>query len=177
MCQLWVNLPAAHKMTPPRYQPITQAQIPASPLYVSDGKSCTAAPPEHGNVRVIAGEFKGVRGPATTFTQVDMWDISLSSVNGAQYDFETVPGNNVIVFIRAGSVVVQGKRLGPQDVAILELGGSLVRMEAVEANSKVLLLAGQPIGEPIAHQGPFVMNTSAELNQAIRDYRSGNFGT
>ena len=128
-------------------------------------------------MRVIAGAFKSVKGPATTHTQVDLWDVSISQANGVPYEFDTVEGNNVVIFVRRGQVSVQGRELGPQDVAILETAGSKVMMEALTPDSSVLVLAGEPIGEPIAAQGPFVMNTRAELHQAMSDYRSGNFGT
>ncbi|GMI27257.1 hypothetical protein TeGR_g4504 [Tetraparma gracilis] len=170
MCQLWVNLPKKHKMDPPRYQPILKDQIAVAPLVVEGGG---AAAEGAGNVRVIAGEFSGVKGPAKTFTQVDMWDITIDDV-GSDYTFDTVEGNNVIVFVRSGSISVQGKTMGGQDVAIMERSGTKLVISAAEP-SKVLVLAGEPIDEPIAARGPFVMNTMDEIIQANEDYHSGRF--
>lgn len=181
MCQLWLNLPAKDKMCQPKYQPILASEIAQSNLYEVDPgnpTSCTMSPEEDGYVRIIAGEFKGAKGPAATHTQVDMWDIALNVGNTKkQYEFETVAGNNVIVFVRAGSVEVQGERLGPQDVAILNREGSKLLMSALEDSTKILLLAGEPIDEPIAARGPMVMNTQQELQQAMTDFYNGNFGT
>jgi quercetin 2,3-dioxygenase len=180
MCQLWLNLPAKDKMTAPKYQPILESEITVSPLYEIDPanpEACTQSDEVDGFVRIIAGEHKGAKGPATTHTQVDMWDIAINnSTNGKKYEFETKEDNNVIVFVRQGAVEVQGKELGPQDVAIMNRKGSKIIMSAIKDNSKVLLLAGAPINEPIAARGPFVMNTNAELQKAMMDFQTGNFG-
>ena len=105
-----------------------------------------------------------------------MWDISITSTN-TEYEFATVESNNVIIFVRAGAITVQGQPCGPQDVAIMKPEGHRVVIVAKEPNTKVLLLAGKPLNEPISAQGPFVMNTRAEIQQANADFRSGNFGT
>lgn len=177
MCQIWVNLPSEHKMTKPRYQPILVSDIAVSPLWAWEGQACAAAasPASEGEVRVIAGEFRGVKGPAKTFSQVDMWDVRIKAT-AQPYAFDTVPGNTVIVFVRRGGVDVQGRSLGPQDVAILQGEASLVIMRALEADTQLLVLAGAPLNEPIANQGPMVMNTRAELQQAFQDYQAGKFG-
>ena len=197
MCQLWLNLPAKDKMVAPRYQPILDAEIPVSPLYAAGGSqgaagagggdgaaaggggggTCAARELSEGGVRVIAGSFQGVAGAARTHSQVDLWDVAIAHADGVACEFDTVEGNNVVIFVRRGRVEVQGKKLGPQDVAILNLAGSKVLMTALEADSRVLVMAGEPLGEPIAAQGPFVMNTQTELRQAMMDYQSGNFGT
>ena len=182
MCQLWVNLPAKHKMTAPRYQPITRAEIPVAPLIEQRGdgggkRDCVEADAAEGSVRVIAGNYRGVKGAALTFTQVDMWDIRFDGAAGRNYEFDTVEGNNVVVFVRKGRVQVQGAAIGPQDVAVMERDGSRIVIETVEPGSQVLLLAGAPIDEPVAARGPFVMNTDQELRKAMADYSSGNFGT
>ena len=138
---------------------------------------CVEAPEADGSVRVIAGNYRGVKGAARTFTQVDMWDIRLNGAAGRSYEFDTVEGNNVVVFVRKGRVQVQGAAIGPQDVALMERDGSRIVIETMEPGSQVLLLAGAPIEEPIAARGPFVMNTDQELRKAMSDYSSGNFGT
>lgn len=180
MCQLWLNLPASKKMTPPTYQGILKAQIAEAPLLsLAPGAEPAAAEPAAGSVRVIAGEFNGACGPARTHTQVDMWDIALAGGADDSYVFDTVPGNNVILFCRRGRVEVNGSsKMGPQDVALLDRASPSTRftLRPLERDSAVLLLAGAPLDEPIANQGPMVMNTQAELQQAFSDYQSGKFG-
>jgi redox-sensitive bicupin YhaK (pirin superfamily) len=175
MVQLWVNLPAKDKMSPPAYQPILKDQITESPLYVHDpsGKACAAAPASAGKVRIIAGEFKGVKGPATTHTPVDMWDIHIAA-GGDSYEFDITEGHNVIAFVREGRIEIQGKAMGPQDTAIMNKDATKLCIKAIEP-SKILILAGEPIDEPIAARGPFVMNTDREIMQANEDFYSGNF--
>mmetsp|Transcript_46947 Transcript_46947/g.92416 ORF Transcript_46947/g.92416 Transcript_46947/m.92416 type:complete len:308 (+) Transcript_46947:96-1019(+) len=182
MCQLWVNLPSKHKMAAPRYQGIMAKDIPHAPLALSSGEAkCSAdgkpaqADPNDGFVRVISGNYHGVRGAADTYTPVDMWDIILNTA-GKTFQFTTGDGFNVVVFVRAGKVEVEGSPVGPQDVALMNLKGTVINIKALEPNTKVLLLGGEPIDEPIAARGPFVMNTQQELKQAVIDYQTGKFG-
>eukprot|EP00193_Tetraselmis_chui_P017767 CAMPEP_0177771042 /NCGR_PEP_ID=MMETSP0491_2-20121128/11315_1 /TAXON_ID=63592 /ORGANISM="Tetraselmis chuii, Strain PLY429" /LENGTH=310 /DNA_ID=CAMNT_0019288433 /DNA_START=256 /DNA_END=1188 /DNA_ORIENTATION=+ len=180
MYQLWVNLPKEHKMTAPRYQGILRDDIPSSPLYSwSKGapEDVSACDTSEGSVRVVAGRFKDAVGPAKTWTQVDVWDVNIAKESTKEYVFDMVEDNNVIIFVRKGKVEVQGHKLGPQDVAIANLGGSKIVLQANEDDSKVLILAGKPIDEPIVAHGPMVMNTKQEINQAFVDFQSGNFGT
>ena len=163
MVQLWVNLPARDKMTPPGYQGITDAQIPAVPL---DGDA--------GSVRVIAGEFGGGKGPARTFTPMNVWDVRLKAGKAAQLEQEE--GWTVQVVVLAGRVRVNGGTvLGAAQMATLSTDGRGVALEA-EDDAKVLFLAGRPIDEPVAGYGPFVMNTREEIVKAIDDFNSGRFG-
>jgi redox-sensitive bicupin YhaK (pirin superfamily) len=172
MCQLWLNLPAKHKMDPPRYQPILASQIPSVPL--GDGDNS-----EDGFVRVIAGEFKGVKGPAKTFTPVSLWNIEIAALN-KPFDLELGDGHNCVVFVRSGRASVGGagaeKDLGPAATALMHKQGTRLCVTAKEADTKLLVLAGEPINEPIAAQGPFVMNTHEEIRQANIDFRSGRMG-
>ena len=174
-CQLWVNLPAKHKMDPPRYQPIVSSQVTVSPLFVHDPSTaaCTAAPAAAGSVRIISGEFKGVKGPAMTFTPVDMWDIEIKA-SEKSFEFDIVEGHNAIVFVREGRIDVQGQELRPQDTAVLQRENTKLVIKASE-DSKIVVLAGEPIDEPIAARGPFVMNTQQEIMQANNDFHSGRF--
>jgi len=177
MCQLWVNLPAKYKMTPPNYQPILNNQIIETELISSNDSKCDKS---EGMVRIIAGEFNGMKGPATTFTQVDMWDIMINK-SGNEYIFDTKPGNNVILFCRRGSVVINldtKNTLKEQDVAVMDINNINTKftLKSVQDNTSILVLAGDPIRESIANHGPFVMNTQEELKQAFSDFRSGNFG-
>jgi len=182
MCQLWVNLPAKDKMSPPKYQEILKKDIDnaVSPLYNynSESEGCgSQADLAEGSVRVIAGNFGEAKGPASTFTQVDMWDITINEPNKS-YEFQTIAGNNAIVFVRSGSIEVQGKTVGSQGVAIMKRDSNTkVVISSSQEKSQVLILAGEPIEEPISAQGPFVMNTRQEIMQANVDFQSGKFGT
>ncbi len=162
MVQLWVNLPAKDKMTPPRYQTLVDAQIPAVPL-----------PQSAGRVRVIAGEFAGARGPASTFTPMNVWDVRL--VNGGETKFAAHEGHTLALVVLHGTVRVNGTSASEGQLVHLERAGSEVRIEA-QIDSTLVWLEGQPIAEPIVGYGPFVMNTEGEIRQAIEDFNSGRFG-
>ena len=163
MAQLWVNLPARHKMAPAGYQAITSAQIPA-----------VALPDDAGKVRVIAGDFGGARGPARTFTPMNVWDVRLAA--GKTADLAQPDGWTVQVVVLAGTVQVNGDTvLRAAQMATLDTAGRGVSIEA-NNEAKVLLLAGEPIDEPVVGYGPFVMNTREEIAQAVEDFNSGKFG-
>jgi len=181
MCQLWVNLPKKHKMTKSRYQAISKEKIPRVELPVKRDEGSDPL----GSIRVIAGEVDEVTGAAETFSPVQMWDVSLP-LAGAEVDLPFPAEHNCIVFVRRGSVQVlsgeedsngmKSRLLGPQDVAIMHLDGSaLLRVRVEESDTSLLVMGGEPLHEPIAAQGPFVMNTQKELQQAMIDYRSGRF--
>jgi redox-sensitive bicupin YhaK (pirin superfamily) len=160
MAQLWVNLPARDKMTAPRYQAITDAQIPSVPL--AGG----------GELRVIAGRFADAQGPALTFTELNVWDVRLKA--GTEQALPLSEGHNAVLAVLGGRIETQGRQLGDGDIAIFEAGGEGVACRALE-DSTVLALSGQPIGEPIAGYGPFVMNTREEIVAAFEDLQSGRF--
>jgi quercetin 2,3-dioxygenase len=163
MAQLWVNLPAKDKMAPAGYQAITNAQIPAVPL-----------PDEAGTVRVIAGEYGGQKGPARTFTPMNVWDVRLEA--GQTADLSQAEGWTVQVVVLAGTVQVNGDTiLRAAHMATLDTAGRGVTLEA-NNDAKILLLAGEPIDEPVVGYGPFVMNTREQIAQAIEDFNSGKFG-
>ena len=163
MVQLWVNLPKAHKMSAPGYQAITSAQIPRADL----GKDAYA--------RVIAGEVNGVRGPARTFTPVGVFDVRIAA--GGNAELNLTEGHNASIVLLRGNVVLNGSNSlnGEAQMALLKPSGTTVKLEAT-ADSILLVLTGEPINEPVASYGPFVMNTQAELVQAVEDYRSGKMG-
>lgn len=178
MCQLWVNLPKDKKMTEPRYQPILDKDIPKVELLHAskdETQECTVAELEDGYTRVISGEFRNIKGPAKTYTTINLWDVILLKKDNA-YQFEIAAGHTLLAFVRRGSVKVQGQLLKLADVAIMNKGGTMLTLEAQEDNTSVLILSGEPIDEPIAARGPFVMNTSEELSQAWMDYRYGQNG-
>ncbi len=160
--QLWVNLPRAYKMTAPRYQTILDADIPAVDL--ENGAGC---------LRVIAGSFRGHRGPARTFTPVELYDLRLRQ--GGRLNLAMPVGQNASVFVLEGHVAVNGHEIREAELAVLARTGSEVLIEG-RTESVVLIMGGEPIDEPIARYGPFVMNTKAELIQAVQDYQSGAMG-
>ena len=160
MVQLWVNLPAKDKMAPPRYQGILDSEIPA--VEIPGGK-----------VRVIAGEFEGAKGAASTFSPIDMWDLCLSS---APLVLPLPDGHTTALVLLRGTVRAEGcETIREGEVALFDRKGTCIRLEEVE-DATALLLSGKPIDEPIVGHGPFVMNTEEEIHQAIRDYQSGRMG-
>lgn len=163
MVQLWVNLPARDKLAPPRYQTLLDADIPS-----------VALPDGAGHVRVIAGQFAGQCGPARTFTPMDVWDVRLGQGKAAEF---TVPaGHSLALVVLHGTLQVNGEQLARRaQVVQFERAGSALRVEA-NTDASLLLLAGQPLDEPIVGYGPFVMNTREEIVQAVNDFNAGKFG-
>ena len=172
MAQLWVNLPASDKMTPPGYQAITAAQIPVASL-----------PDGAGQVRVIAGEWEGsnaegasavARGPARTFSPITMLDVKLAA--GKQAELPQPEGWTTLVVVASGTASVNGAApvSGPAVVTLSTDGGG-VTLRA-DSDAKLLLLAGEPIDEPVVGYGPFVMNSQQQIVEAINDFNSGKFG-
>lgn len=163
MVQLWVNLPAKDKMTAPGYQAVLGSAIPE-----------VALPDGAGRVRIIAGDFDGAQGPARTFTPMNVWDVRL--VAGATARLPQPEGWTTLLVVLDGTVQVNGEAVLRQtQMVTLSTEGEGVVIEA-NADAKVLLLAGAPIDEPVAGYGPFVMNTQAEIAEAIRDFNAGKFG-
>jgi quercetin 2,3-dioxygenase len=163
MVQLWVNLPKSQKMSKPRYQGITKAQIPVIEL---EGG---------GHARVIAGELLGRLGPAKTFTPVNVFDVILKA--GERFELPLPDGHNAAVVLRKGDVLINGtdNLSGEALIAPLSEEGDAVTLEA-KADTQLMILSGEPIAEPVASYGPFVMNTREELAQAVEDYRAGRMG-
>jgi redox-sensitive bicupin YhaK (pirin superfamily) len=163
MAQIWVNLPAAHKMDPPRYQGLTAAQMGRVEL-----------PGGAGHVRVIAGAYQGVKGPAATVTPIDMFDITLGA--RARLPLSFPARENVALLVMGGAVTVNGKVAAEAlDLVLFESAGEDIVVEA-RSKAQLLLLGGEPIDEPVVQYGPFVMNTEQEIRQAIFDFNSGKFG-
>jgi len=164
MVQLWVNLPAKVKMSPPRYQTILNRDIPVVVLAGGGG-----------SVRVIAGEYEGRKGPAQTFTPVNVWDLRLKS--GQEVTFNLPEGFNTAVAVLKGKVTVNGtENANGAELVLFERDGDQITLRA-QRDATLLMLSGQPIDEPVASYGPFVMNTQEEIRQAAEDYRSGKMGT
>ncbi|WP_414433257.1 pirin family protein [Alcanivorax sp. IL2] len=163
MVQLWVNLPARDKMTPPRYQAITDQDIPAIPLAN-----------QAGTLRVIAGDFENHRGPAQTFTPMHVWDIALA-VNGI-CELEVPEDWHTAVVVLNGTVQLNSNTvMRDAQMAVLGPKGQHLCLEA-NGEARVLLLSGEPIDEPIVGYGPFVMNSQQEIREAISDFQRGTFG-
>lgn len=163
MVQLWVNLPAKNKSAKPGYQNLLDADIPAVELANGAGR-----------LRVIAGSFAEARGPARTFTPINVWDLRLNRRKSAILD---VPeGHTVSVLVLSGTVEINGQEIAreAQTVLLGRNGGGI----SIEANgdAKLLVLTGEPIDEPVVAHGPFVMNTAAEIRQAMLDFEAGKFG-
>jgi redox-sensitive bicupin YhaK (pirin superfamily) len=165
MAQIWVNLPRAHKMDPAGYQPITADRIGVATL-----------PDGSGTVRVIAGEYLGVRGPAKTFTPVTMLDIRLAA--GGRADFDVPTRHNAAMLVMKGKVNVNGEAASENEFVVFQNAGERMTVEAGSGeDSQLLLLAGEPIDEPVVSYGPFVMNTEGEIRQAMIDFQDGKFGS
>ena len=164
MVQLWVNLPAKDKMTAPRYQALAAADIPQ-----------IAMDDDAGHIRVIAGEFGGHHGPASTFSPINVWDGQLKA------DYETfvhVPaGHNALLVVLKGEVAVNGgqKVLDSSIVMFERDGDTAVQLQAYQ-DTQFLVLTGEPLNEPIQGYGPFVMNSKDEIIQAFNDFNAGKFG-
>ena len=163
MVQLWVNLPAKDKGATPGYQGILDAEIPTVVL-----------PRGAGRVRVIAGAFGAAKGPARTFTPIDIWDVRLAA--GGTVALDPPAGHTFSLIVLSGSVTLDGGQfVRAAQTAVLGREGGPVTV-AAQADAKVLVLSGEPIDEPVAAHGPFVMNTMDEIRQAIADFQSGRFG-
>lgn len=163
MVQLWVNLPAKDKMTTPGYQAILNADIPT-----------IALPESAGTVRVISGNYQGHTGPARTFSPMNVWDLRLNQ--GKRTELSLPDGWSAALVVLHGTVSVNSDSVVQEAQAVvLDRPGSVIMLEA-QADAVVLLLSGEPIDEPVVGQGPFVMNTQKEIDQAIVDFNSGHFG-
>tara|TARA_R110002049_G_scaffold30729_11_gene105135 strand:- start:7547 stop:8422 length:876 start_codon:yes stop_codon:yes gene_type:complete len=164
MVQLWVNLPAKDKGTPPAYQALTAAMIPTVTF---DG----------GKARIIAGTFADTRGPARTFTPVNLWDVRLNAE--ADTVLPLPAGHTSLIAVLSGHVTIgpraAGEGVGEGEIARLSTNGEGVHIRA-NGDAMLLVLTGEPIDEPVVGHGPFVMNTEAEIHEAILDFNAGRFG-
>ncbi|MGS4822912.1 pirin family protein [Raoultella terrigena] len=163
MIQLWVNLPAKDKMAAPGYQSITADLIPR-----------VALPDNAGHVRVIAGDYADVSGPARTFSPLNVWDLQLTQ--GHDVSSRQPAGWSTALVVLEGEISVNGAENAREgQLVVLSQQGETLHLSAT-ADAKVLLLAGEPLGEPIVGYGPFVMNSKTQIAEAVRDFNSGRFG-
>ncbi len=168
MAQLWVNLPARDKMAPPAYQGILKSQIPS---VVATGGA---------RVQVIAGEFAGsadgavTSGPARTFSPVNVLDVQLAA--GQVIDLDLHAGYTTLFAVLKGKVNVNAtQEASSPSLVVLDREGTAARLEAIGGDATVLVLHGEPLNEPVAGYGPFVMNTREEIMQAMQDFQRGTF--
>lgn len=162
MVQLWINLPAALKNTPPKYQHLAKERIPVVNL-------------GGGTARLIAGELDGAKGAASTFTPLNVWDVAIKQ--DGEISLKIPAGHNLTLVVLRCIVQINGaQKAGEAQLVSFEKGEGEVRLKAQDGEAKILILSGEPIDEPIVGYGPFVMNTQDEIRQAINDFRSGKFG-
>jgi redox-sensitive bicupin YhaK (pirin superfamily) len=167
MVQLWVNLPAKDKMSKPKYQAITNAEMAKYPIESPEGRT-------HGHIEIIAGKYMQTEGPASTFSPVHLMNAKLQK--GGKADFSFPAAYNTALLVIEGSITVNGGEVVPTDhFVLMENDGENFSIEAKE-EAIVLVLSGEPLNEPIAAHGPFVMNTREELIQAFEDFNMGKFG-
>lgn len=163
MVQLWVNLRAKDKRAPAGYQTLLKAQIPTVEL-----------PQGAGTVRVIAGELNRQKGPAKTFTPINLWDVNLAA--GTSADLPLPDGHTTTFLVLSGEVLVNGEKVaGEGDLAIFARAGDGITVKANTA-AKLLVMGGEPIPEPVVGHGPFVMNSRTEIQQAFEEYQLGKMG-
>jgi redox-sensitive bicupin YhaK (pirin superfamily) len=163
MVQLWVNLRAEDKSAKAGYQTLLAAQIPNVPL-----------PGEAGTVRIIAGEYHGQKGPAKTFTPINLWDVYLRSDKSVELPLPN--GHTSAFLVLSGEVLVNGdQKAGEGDLAIFARAGESISIQA-RGDAKLLVMDGEPIAEPVVGAGPFVMNSRTEIERAFEDYQMGRMG-
>ncbi|WP_180173919.1 pirin family protein [Acinetobacter sp. YH01024] len=161
MVQLWVNLPRHAKMTEPRYQELTTANIAEVKLAQNAGV-----------VRVIAGQFEDTLGAAETFSPMNVLDVRLNA--NAEQEFSFNPQWNNMIFVLSGAIEIEGQRFDAKQTLYVSDQISSLKLKSFEA-TKLLILSGEALNEPIAAHGPFVMNTEDEIRQAFYDFQHGHF--
>ena len=163
MVQLWVNLPKKDKSAAPHYQALT-----------ADKMGKVELPGNAGLVNVIAGKFKDLEGPAQTYSPVNLFDIRLNK--DGEVSFPVPASHNTALLVIEGSIAIQGQPVAQHSFVLFKNEGEDISIKALD-NSVILLLSGEPINEPIASYGPFVMNTQEEIYEAIQEFQRGKFGT
>lgn len=162
MVQLWINLPKAHKMTPAKYQSIAHHTKPKHTL-----------PNNMGVIHVVAGEYSGVKGIASTFSPIHMYDMHLNA--NADFTFTLPASYNTGILVVDGNITINNTKAPENHYVQLKNESGEIHIKA-GAKTTLLVLSGEPLNEPFVGYGPFVMNTEAEIHQAIEDYNKGKFG-
>lgn len=161
--QLWVNLPAKNKSAPPAYQDIRSANIPE--VLIENNK---------GKIRIIAGELDGIKGPANTFTRINIFDAQVNA--NASFNLKVTEGDNTAMLVLKGTVMINDDKTAREgELLVFEKEGDSIHIQT-NNETHLLLLSGDPINEPVAAYGPFVMNTQREIMEAINDFNAGKFG-
>ena len=161
MVQLWVNLPKKNKMTKPKYQELKSKDIPS--INLGDGTE----------LRVIAGDYEGSKGPSSTFTSINIYDISSKNNKDISLIFKN--NTNTVILIMSGEIEIEKKTYKEKNILIFEREGEKINFK-ISKEFKGLILNSEPIDEPIVAHGPFVMNTKQEITEAIEDFQSGKMG-
>jgi quercetin 2,3-dioxygenase len=163
MVQLWVNLPAKNKMTKPGYQAITRENIKRVELEN-----------EAGYLEVIAGKYGKISGPATTYSDIDLWNVYLTKVSETTI---TIPySHNASLLVIEGHIEIDGKKVEAGNMVVFEQDGNETINIKTEKGAIILVMSGEPIDEPIVSYGPFVMNTEEQIVEAVNDFNNGKFG-
>ncbi len=162
--QLWVNLPREHKMHPPRYQELLKENM---------GRA--ALPNGGGEVRIISGDYNGIRGPAKTFTPIHLFDIAFRANGVAQFELPAAH-NSAAIVLRGSARVNESQTAAEGEFVLFGNGAGDIRIEGLTDDTLVLVLSGEPLGEPVFQYGPFVMNTREEVIQAYADFQAGKMG-
>lgn len=163
MVQLWVNLPAKYKNADPRYQTILNSTMPRVKLSN-----------EAGEAKIIAGSLDGAKGPAKTFTSINLWDVELQG--GKSAELSLPKGHTKAFLVLRGDIQIEGAQARDGDLVVLDLDSTKASIKT-SSPCKLLVLTGEPIDEPIVGYGPFVMNSEAEIKQAFADYQMGKLGS
>ena len=163
MVQLWVNLPAKDKMSKPKYQAIKNEEMTRLELENNAG-----------TLEIIAGSYGNAKGTATTFTPINLFNAYLKK--GADISFGFAESDNTALLVIEGSITINGTDKAPKDHFVLFTNKGEDFTVRADEDALGLVLSGQPIDEPIASYGPFVMNTDEEIMQAVKDFQSGKFG-
>lgn len=164
MIQLWISLPKKDKLTNPKYQELKKENMGNFEL-----------PNNNGHVEIIAGEFQGVKGPAYTFSPMNIYIVNLKS-NGT-LNLNEPENYNTGLLVLSGDLEINNTRSTENDFILFENEKGSIKIDNVTSDSKLIILSGEPLNEPAVARGPFVMNTKEELKEAALDYREGRFGT
>lgn len=165
MVQLWVNLPKDKKMIEPKYQPLSKEEMGV--LKLDNDK---------GEISIIAGEVNGVKGPANTFTNINLYNINLKNYGNTKLS-EPKNFNTAILILKGEAKVNEDKICKEGDFIVFENVEGEILLESLTEESLFLVLSGEPINEPVVSHGPFVMNTLGEILDAYEDFRNNKFGT
>ena len=165
MVQLWVNLPKDKKMIEPKYQPLLKEEMGV--LKLDNDK---------GEISIIAGEVNGVKGPANTFTNINLYNINLKNYGNTTLS-EPKNFNTAILILKGEAKVNEDKICKEGDFIVFENVEGEILLESLTEESLFLVLSGEPINEPVVSHGPFVMNTLGEILDAYEDFRNNKFGT